>query len=58
MRFYRHVVQADLDAVDGLTAELVKTMENAYRNVQSAFANEMALLCEDLGLTCGGYASW
>jgi UDP-N-acetyl-D-mannosaminuronic acid dehydrogenase len=49
VRFYRHVVEADLDPVDGLTAELVKTMENAYRDVQIAFANEMALLCEDLG---------
>ncbi len=47
--FYRHVVEADLDPVDCLTAELVKTMENAYRDVQIAFANEMALLCEDLG---------
>jgi UDP-N-acetyl-D-mannosaminuronic acid dehydrogenase len=49
VRFYRHVVQADLDPVDCLTAELVKTMENAYRDVQIAFANEMALLCEDMG---------
>lgn len=49
VRFYRHVVQADLDPVDCLTAELVKTMENAYRDVQIAFANEMALLCEALG---------
>ena len=47
--FYRHVVQADLDPVDCLTAELVKTMENAYRDVQIAFANEMALLCENMG---------
>lgn len=47
--FYKHVVQADLDPVDCLTAELVKTMENAYRDVQIAFANEMALLCEDMG---------
>lgn len=47
--FYKNVVQADLDPVDCLTAELVKTMENAYRDVQIAFANEMALLCEDLG---------
>ncbi|RLC61523.1 MAG: nucleotide sugar dehydrogenase [Chloroflexota bacterium] len=49
VRFYRHVVQADLDPVDCLTAELVKTMENAYRDVQIAFANEMALLCEGMG---------
>jgi UDP-N-acetyl-D-mannosaminuronic acid dehydrogenase len=49
VKFYQHVVQADLDPVDCLTAELVKTMENAYRDVQIAFANEMALLCEDVG---------
>ena len=49
VKLYRHVVQADLDPADCLTAELVKTMENAYRDVQIAFANEMALLCEDVG---------
>lgn len=46
---YRHVVQADLDLTDCLTAELVKTVENAYRDVQIAFANEMALICEAVG---------
>ena len=46
---YRQVVRADIDLTDCLTAELVKTVENAYRDVQIAFANEMALLCEDLG---------
>jgi len=45
---YRHIVHADLDVADCLTAELVKTAENAYRDVQIAFANEVALLCEDL----------
>ena len=49
VRLYRHIVQADLDPVDCLTAELVKTMENTYRDVQIAFANEMALLCERMG---------
>jgi UDP-N-acetyl-D-mannosaminuronic acid dehydrogenase len=46
---YRHVVEADLDMTDALTAEIVKTGENAYRDVQIAFANEVALLCEELG---------
>ncbi|MFW9913813.1 MAG: nucleotide sugar dehydrogenase, partial [Candidatus Thorarchaeota archaeon] len=32
-----------------LTAELAKTVENAYRDVNIAFANEMALVCESLG---------
>jgi len=49
VRFYRHVVEADLDPVDCITAEIVKTAENAYRDVQIAFANETALVCEDLG---------
>jgi UDP-N-acetyl-D-mannosaminuronic acid dehydrogenase len=49
VELYRHVVQADLDAVDWITAELVKTVENAYRDVQIAFANEVALICEALG---------
>jgi UDP-N-acetyl-D-mannosaminuronic acid dehydrogenase len=43
---YRHVVDADLDRADCLTAEIVKTAENAYRDVQIAFANELALACE------------
>ncbi|MBN1180642.1 MAG: nucleotide sugar dehydrogenase, partial [Bacteroidales bacterium] len=46
---YWHVVQAELDQVDCVTAELVKTVENAYRDVQIAFANEVALICEAVG---------
>lgn len=46
---YKHYVQGELDAADLLTAEVVKTAENAYRDVQIAFANELALICEALG---------
>jgi len=46
---YRQVVLAELDATDILTAEIVKTAENAYRDVQIAFANEVALICEASG---------
>lgn len=46
---YRTVAQADLDPTDCLTAELVKTVENSYRDVQIAFANEIALVCEAVG---------
>jgi len=46
---YRNIVQADLDAADWITAELVKTVENTYRDVQIAFANETAMICEALG---------
>ncbi|MFT3892209.1 MAG: nucleotide sugar dehydrogenase [Anaerolineales bacterium] len=46
---YKNIVHADLDAADCITAELVKTTENAYRDVQIAFANEVALICEAVG---------
>lgn len=47
--FYTHIVKAHLDVTDPLTAEIVKTAENTYRDVQIAFANELALVCEALG---------
>jgi UDP-N-acetyl-D-mannosaminuronic acid dehydrogenase len=46
-RFYETVVAAEIDTTDVSTAELVKVTENAYRDVQIAFANEVALICED-----------
>ena len=46
---YRNIVEVDLDTADPVTAELVKTTENAYRDVQIAFANEVALICEKNG---------
>jgi UDP-N-acetyl-D-mannosaminuronic acid dehydrogenase len=46
---YRFIVDAELDPTDCLTAELVKTSENAYRDVLIAFANELALACEAIG---------
>ncbi|MHA1688845.1 MAG: nucleotide sugar dehydrogenase [Promethearchaeota archaeon] len=44
---YGKVVKKELQITDTLTAELTKCIENAYRDVNIAFANEMALLCED-----------
>lgn len=46
---YKHVVQGELQETDCITAEIVKAGENTYRDVQIAFANEMALLCEAYG---------
>jgi UDP-N-acetyl-D-mannosaminuronic acid dehydrogenase len=46
---YRSIVQAELDLTDCVTAELVKTAENTYRDVNIAFANELALVCEASG---------
>ena len=46
---YGNIVEGDLDTADWITAELVKTVENTYRDVQIAFANETAMICEALG---------
>ena len=46
---YSNIVQGTLEPTDCLTAELVKTSENAYRDVQIAFANEVAMICEANG---------
>ena len=49
LKFYTDIVKGDIDITDCTTAEIVKTAENAYRDVQIAFANEIALICEKLG---------
>ncbi len=46
---YRSIVQGKLDKSDCVTAELVKTAENTYRDVNIAFANELGLICEAVG---------
>lgn len=48
LALYRQFVEGDLESTDMLTAELVKTTENAYRDVNIAFANEVAIICERL----------
>lgn len=50
MELYRSIVKGGVHGTDPLTAEVSKTVENAYRDVQIAFANEVALLCEALGI--------
>ncbi|MFX1426950.1 MAG: nucleotide sugar dehydrogenase, partial [Promethearchaeota archaeon] len=44
---YSKVVKEQLQVTDTLTAELTKCIENTYRDVNIAFANEMALVAED-----------
>ncbi|MFW9824763.1 MAG: nucleotide sugar dehydrogenase, partial [Candidatus Thorarchaeota archaeon] len=44
---YSKVVREELQITDTLTAELTKCIENTYRDVNIAFANEMALVVED-----------
>ena len=47
---YRVFLQGKPFRTDAPTAELVKLVENAYRDVNIAFANELSLICDQLGL--------
>lgn len=46
---YSNIVNADLDSADIITAEITKTAENTYRDVNIAFANELAMICQATG---------
>ena len=50
VELYSRIVKAEIDTADWITAETVKTVENTYRDVQIAFANEVARVCECLGV--------
>jgi UDP-N-acetyl-D-mannosaminuronic acid dehydrogenase len=50
MELYGHIVKAKLCPTDALTAEVAKVVENTYRDVNIAFANEVGLICESLGV--------
>jgi UDP-N-acetyl-D-mannosaminuronic acid dehydrogenase len=46
---YSKIVKAKVYETNCMTAEIAKVVENAYRDVNIAFANEVALVCESLG---------
>ncbi|MBV9860395.1 MAG: nucleotide sugar dehydrogenase [Alphaproteobacteria bacterium] len=47
---YSRVSSGICHSSDDRTAEMVKLVENAYRDVNIAFANELSILCRGLGL--------
>ena len=47
---YRVFAQGDVLLSDAASAEMAKLVENAYRDVNIAFANELSLISEDLEL--------
>lgn len=49
-RFYESFVRGEVHRCRAETAELVKLSENAYRDVNVAYANELANVCDRLGL--------
>lgn len=47
---YATFVRSEIITTDAATAELVKLIENTYRDVNIALANEIALVCHKLGI--------
>jgi UDP-N-acetyl-D-mannosaminuronic acid dehydrogenase len=49
-QLYSIAVEGECLLTSARTAELVKLSENAYRDVNIAFANELSLVCEELNI--------
>lgn len=47
---YQSFVSGECTVTDSKTAEMVKLVENASRDVSIAFANELSVICEELGI--------
>jgi UDP-N-acetyl-D-mannosaminuronic acid dehydrogenase len=50
VELYRTFCRGELIVTDATSAEMAKLAENAYRDVNIAFANELSLICQRLGL--------
>jgi UDP-N-acetyl-D-mannosaminuronic acid dehydrogenase len=50
VELYRTFCRGELIITDAASAEMAKLAENAYRDVNIAFANELSLICQRLGL--------
>lgn len=47
---YRSFVRAEMHLTNARTAELAKLVENSYRDVNIAFANELSMVCDKLDI--------
>ncbi|MBW2937251.1 UDP-N-acetyl-D-mannosamine dehydrogenase [Aureisphaera sp. CAU 1614] len=50
INFYKHFVVGELHPTNAKTAEMVKLVENASRDNQIAFANELSMICDSAGI--------
>lgn len=50
IEYYKSFVKGDFFITDATTAEMVKVMENTYRDVNIAFANEIAKISDQVGV--------
>jgi len=48
--FYRSFVNGTVWETDAKTAEMSKLVENSSRDVQIAFANELSIICDSMGI--------
>lgn len=49
-RLYEVICQGQILLTDATTAEMTKLVENTFRDVNIAFANELSLICDKLGI--------
>ena len=49
-QLYETFCQGEILVTDCVTAEMAKLVENSFRDVNIAFANELSLICSDLGI--------
>ena len=49
-KFYESFVRGEVFGTDCRTAEMAKLVENSYRDVNIAFANELSMLCDEAGI--------
>ena len=50
INFYKQFVKGEIHPTNSRTAEMCKLTENASRDVQIAFANELSLICNTAGI--------
>lgn len=50
VEFYRLFVSGELHETNARTAEMTKLVENASRDVQIAFANELSMICDEANI--------
>jgi len=49
-QIFKKIVKGKIHVTDAKTAEVVKIAENTFRDINIAFANELALICEKFGV--------
>lgn len=49
-QLYEIICQGEILLTDATTAEMTKLVENTFRDVNIAFANELSMICDSLGI--------